>query len=150
MNRLLQTADAWSGTHTADPAGLRPWWACLCCGPRGSGGAVHGSVEPSFLPVSPLLRWLAADLMGLAAVEEKQWWLVAHALVRTKSSEHATELQRPEPNAALPLNYFTACVCSVYLIDFLLKPCSGCCVLLLVFFIIFHQFKKTISKNTAL
>lgn len=53
-------------------------------------GAVHGLVESSSLPVSPPLRWLAADLMGLAAVEEKQWGLVAYALVRTKSSEHTT------------------------------------------------------------
>lgn len=33
---------------------------------------MHGLVKPSSLAVSPQLRWLAADLMGLAAVEEKQ------------------------------------------------------------------------------
>lgn len=52
---------------------------------------MNGLVEPSSLPVSPPLRWLAADLMGLAAVEEKQRGLVAYALVRTKSSEHTTQ-----------------------------------------------------------
>lgn len=57
------------------PPGL--WW-----------NAMHGLVEPSSLSARPLFRWLAADLMGLAAVEKKQWGLVAYALVRTKSSEH--------------------------------------------------------------
>jgi len=33
---------------------------------------VHGLVEPFSLPAHPPLWWLAADLMGLAAVEEKQ------------------------------------------------------------------------------
>lgn len=40
--------------------------------PGVTSGAVHGLVESSSLPVSPPLRWLAVDLMGLAAVEEKQ------------------------------------------------------------------------------
>lgn len=52
---------------------------------------MNGLVEPSSLPVNPPLRWLAADLMGLAAVEEKQRGLVAYALARTKSSEHTTQ-----------------------------------------------------------
>lgn len=42
------------------------------CSPWGYGGTVNGLVEPSSLPVSTPLWWLAADLMGLAAVEEKQ------------------------------------------------------------------------------
>lgn len=82
--------DASRGKHSAHPDYLCSCWTFLWCSPWGCGGTVHGLVEPSSLPVSPPLRWLAADLMGLAAVEEKQWGLVAYALVRTKSSEHTT------------------------------------------------------------
>lgn len=48
-------------------------------------------IPPPSHPINPPLRWLAADLMGLAAVEEKQRGSVAYALVRTKSSEHTTQ-----------------------------------------------------------
>lgn len=53
-------------------------------------GVVEDPLATS-LPSSPLpspLPWLAADLMGLAAVEEKQRGLVAYAVVRTKSRTH--------------------------------------------------------------
>lgn len=55
-----------------------------------SGAAPRVMVEQSSPPLSARLplQWQAADLMGLAAVEEKQRELVAYGAVRTKSREH--------------------------------------------------------------
>lgn len=60
------------GEHFSDAApGL--WW----------------SSEPPF-PGNPPLQWLAADLMDLAAVEEKQHRPVAYALLKTKKTHTRT------------------------------------------------------------